>query len=69
MKVRVSDLQNQTGTPYPRPELHCSRCGESYSADRSDYFMSRPDRVFTCCGRPMQLVTRHEVLVPVEVNQ
>lgn len=36
--------------------LHCSECGESFSATHGDYFMVPEDYVFECCGEPMSLV-------------
>lgn len=53
--TRVQDLQDQTGMAFPRPCLRCRKCGETFSANRGDYFLSRPERVFSHCGRPMQL--------------
>lgn len=59
--VRVRDLTNQIGTPYPRASLHCFECGADYSAHRGDYFMAAPDTVFKCCNRPMRLVRKETV--------
>lgn len=51
MKTRVQDLPSD-----PQGQcLRCAKCGETFSANRSDYFLSRPDRTFTHCGKPMQL--------------
>ena len=55
--VRVKDLKDQIGTNGPRPFLYCSKCGAEYSANGADYFMARPEHVFTCCKRKMVLVT------------
>lgn len=53
MKTRVQDLPIE---PHSQC-LRCHKCGETFSANRGDYFLSRPDRVFSHCGRPMQLGT------------
>lgn len=54
MKTRVQDLPKE---PTHGQCLRCRTCGETFSAHRGDYFLSRPDRVFTHCGKPMQLGT------------
>ena len=30
--ITVSDLVDQTNTPYPRPFLYCRKCEQTYSA-------------------------------------
>lgn len=52
MKPRVQDLPTD---PQYGECLMCRKCGETFSAHRGDYFLSRPDRVFSHCGSPMQL--------------
>lgn len=64
--VRVKDLVAQTGTPFPRPFLHCAVCGERFSADLGDYFAADPETVLRCCGEPMRLVTAKTVLTEVK---
>ena len=56
--VKVKDLKDQIGINEPPPFLYCLKCGAEYSANRADYFMARPERVFTCCKRKMVLVTK-----------
>lgn len=63
--IRVRDLKDQIGAPYPRPFLHCTVCGAEYSANVGDYFAASPDTVMTCCGEPMLLVRRETRLVEV----
>ena len=60
MPIRVRDLPDLIGAPYPHPMLYCETCGAKYSATRGDYFMARPDTILTCdaCGQPMRLVTK-----------
>ncbi len=55
MSIRVFDLKDQTGTPYPRAILYCAICGDTSSANRGDYSAAPPDHVFTCCDEPMKL--------------
>jgi len=59
-EVRVGDLQDQFGTPYPRSILLCSFCGNEYSAHKGDYFTASDNTVLKCCDIPMLLVTKHE---------
>lgn len=63
-QIKVSDLKEQIGTPYPRALLKCFHCGSENSAHRGDYFMARPDHVFKCCGQNMALVTKRVVFEP-----
>ena len=58
MSIRVRDLKDQIDTKGPRPILYCSICGAENSAHAGDYFLARPDHVFTCCGEPMLLVVK-----------
>ncbi len=60
-KIRVKDLKDQSGMNGPRPFLLCRKCGNESSANKGDYFMAKPDYVFTCCDIPMLLVTRETV--------
>ena len=55
--VKVSDLKDQTGLPFPRPILFCPYCGQEVSAHAGDYFMARKSH-FTCCNEPMKLVVK-----------
>lgn len=64
-KITVAMLKDQTGTPDPRPFLHCCVCGGAYSANAGDYFMAPPDHVFRCHGVPMALMTAKRVLTLV----
>jgi hypothetical protein len=59
--MKVRDLPALTGTPshVARPMLLCRTCGETYSAERGDYFMRDPGSVLRCHGRPLVLVTKH----------
>ena len=61
LRVRVSDLKDQLGMPFPRPMLYCVECGTEYSANKGDYFAASPDHIFRHCGKPMRLVVKHEV--------
>jgi hypothetical protein len=57
-QVRVADLQDQIGTPYPRALLFCECCGSEYSAHRGDYWNFPKTHVLTCCGAPMVLAIK-----------
>jgi hypothetical protein len=35
--TRVKDLKDQTGMTYPRPFLHCGKCGQRAGVGRGDY--------------------------------
>lgn len=60
-RVTVGDLKDQLDTPYPRPVLHCDKCGADYSAHAGDYWNRPANYVFRCCRRNMLLLVRHEV--------
>lgn len=64
-QVKVKDLKDQLGTPWPHPMLKCFVCGAEYSANRGDYFGSSPEHIFKCCGRNMKLVIRRECYTTV----
>lgn len=57
--VRVSDLKDQSNTPFPRPMLYCGACGCECSAHAGDYFPTEANFLFECCGEPMKLVVKH----------
>lgn len=61
--VKVSDLPELIGTPYPRPMLWCERCNERFSAERGDYWAADPATILTC-GTP-GCRRRRLLLVPV----
>ena len=61
--IKVSDLKDQLGTPFPRPMLKCMTCGNEYSAHRGDYWAASPGYIFKCCRRNMALVTKQTVFV------
>ena len=43
--------------------LHCSACGNTYSANRGDYFLQPPDEPMVCeCGFKLFIVTRKTVI-------
>lgn len=55
------------GTITPRqPVLLCPRCRQTFSANRSDYWLVDPQTVIKHCGRAMRLV--EEVTRFVEVK-
>lgn len=56
--IKVSDLKDQIGTPYPRPILKCLVCDNEYSANAGDYFMLPFNHVFKCCRRNMALMIK-----------
>ena len=56
--IKVSDLKDQLNTPFPRPMLLCSHCGETFSAHSGDYFVAHPSHIFKHCGRNMRLVIK-----------
>lgn len=62
--MRVGDLKDQIGTPSPRPVLLCQCCGETYSADKSDYFIFGDSHVLTCCEEPLIRVTKRTIYEP-----
>jgi DNA replicative helicase MCM subunit Mcm2 (Cdc46/Mcm family) len=62
--IRVMDLPHGT----TRALLACRDCGNEYSAHRGDYFLDDPEEIMTCCGRPLQLVTKRTVYEPVELS-
>ncbi len=64
-EIKVSDLKDQIGMVGNRPFLLCDFCGNESSANKGDYFMARPDYVFTCCDMPMRLVTSEIVYTEV----
>lgn len=47
--ITVAHLTDQTSQPGPRPVLLCRCCGETYSANRGDYFWKRTGEPFECC--------------------
>lgn len=59
-QIRVTDLPetHQHGVYLYRPGCH-----GQYSADRRDYFMSRPDTVMKCGGKGHGGPTRNLLLV------
>lgn len=61
-QIRVRDLQDQLGMPWPRPMLICLSCGGEYSANAGDYWSVAPSTVIRCCGRPCRLVQKRVVL-------
>ena len=65
--VKVRDLTDQTGKPFPRPILFCRVCCETSSANRGDYFAMDPDQAFKHCGRNMELVISRVTFEPVNV--
>jgi hypothetical protein len=55
-KLRVRDLPREPARAY---FLYCRKCGNHYSATRSDYCFCEPDtilRCYTCRGRPYLLL-------------
>lgn len=67
MAIKVRDLP-EIGKRDTGALLHCLECHEDYSAKQGDYFSLSLDHVMTCCGQPLQLVTRHVVYRPVPVD-
>lgn len=45
--------------------LYCRKCGGEYSANSGDYFMTRADYVFKCCGVNLMLATKRTVFEAV----
>lgn len=59
--IRVKDLPVS-----PKGEiLHCSVCGNTYSAHKGDYFMRDPEEVMKCCDMPLTLTKKVLQIVPV----
>ena len=65
--IRAKDLKSLVGTNEPRPMLLCRKCGETFSAERGDYFAMNPEHTFEHCGSPrnMRLVTARTVYTDV----
>ncbi len=59
MIAMVGNLTEQIGMKGNRPILLCHICGNEYSANKGDYWNYSNDYVITCCGRPMEVVTKH----------
>ena len=61
--VKVKDLFDHIliKSPFPRPLLLCTKCGEENSAHAGDYWNCDPDHVFKHCNRNMILVTKRVV--------
>lgn len=57
--VRCKDLKDQSG-PGPHAVLFCASCGDEYSSNKGDYFMTPENEVMTCpeCEDPMELVVK-----------
>ena len=64
-RVTRASLQDQIGSPYPRPFLYCRKCGAEYSANAGDYWNTPDSHVFKCCRVNMMLVTASRVLTEV----
>jgi hypothetical protein len=64
--IRKRDLFVRLGN-VPQPVLVCRICGKEYSANPADYFLLKPDYVFGCCDREMQLVDRRTVYVTINI--
>lgn len=64
MKAIMKNLEDQTNTNEPRIAMYCRRCGNIFSANKSDYFyISDPEYKFKCHGI-MELVYRANVFIP-----
>lgn len=63
--IRVRDLKDQMGMPFPRPSLYCSKCNSLFSANAGDYFAAQPDTILKHCDRPMRLVIKRVTLEDV----
>ena len=65
MIAKVSNLRDQIGMQGNRPIMVCRVCSAEYSANKGDYWDVKEEHIFTCCGQPMQIVTKHIVYRPV----
>jgi len=65
MIAKVSNLRDQIGMQGARPIMVCRMCGAEYFADKGDYWNVKEEHIFTCCGQPMRIVTKHTVYSPV----
>ncbi len=60
VKAIKSNMIDQIGTNN-RSILHCTKCDGEYSANAGDYWDTPDNHVFKCCGRIMEIVTKHTV--------
>ena len=61
MIAKVDNMVDQISHPENKAIMLCSICGNEYSANKGDYWLYKPNFIFTCCGTSMQLVTKHTV--------
>jgi hypothetical protein len=66
--IRIRELKDQIGAPYPRPLLICHSCGSEFSANRGDYFAANLETVLTCCGKPLSLAVKKVVYREVALD-
>ena len=64
--IAVADLKDQILTN-DRSLLYCDMCGAEFSANAGDYWNLPKTHVFTCCDKPMLLVTKRVVYEEVKI--
>ena len=50
MIARIGNMKDQIGTTGPREVAYCPKCGETYSANKGDYFMLADSDVLKCAN-------------------
>lgn len=50
MIARISNLKDQIGMTGPREVAYCPKCGETYSANKGDYFYLADSDVLKCAN-------------------
>lgn len=61
MKAIKKNLEDQTITGNHNVIMFCPQCGAEFSANAGDYWNCADDFEFKCCGRTMELVTKHTI--------
>lgn len=66
MIAKVGNMRDQTGILFfgCKEFAYCSECGYEMFANKGDYWNLPDSHVLKCCGKPMQLVTKHVVFKP-----
>lgn len=56
--AKVGNMRNQIGMVGPREVARCPKCGETYSANKGDYFMLADNDVLKCASGHRKVACR-----------
>lgn len=66
MALHVKDLPSEPGSDVV---LYCTRCGETFSAARADYFAAEPDTELVHCSYDMVLARKQVHIIGISPKE